>query len=91
MVAAQNTSALSASLTDEPAALPVLPDPAVQPTMTVWPETARALGLSRQATYDAVATGEIPSVRIGTRILVLTAPLRRMLGFDPDPGTREAA
>lgn len=61
-----------------------LPDPAVQPTLRVWPDTGQALGLSRQSTYDAVARGDIPTIRIGRRLLVPTAALRRMLCLD-DP------
>ena len=50
--------------------------------MRVWPDTGQALGLSRQSTYDAVARGEIPVLRIGRRLLVPTAALRRMLALD---------
>jgi hypothetical protein len=42
----------------------------------------RAFGLSRNAAYAAVKSGQIPSVRIGARIAVPTAPLRRMLGIE---------
>ena len=59
-----------------------VPDSAEQPTMRVWPETGQALGLGRQSTYDAVARGEIPVIRIGRRLLVPTASLRRMLALD---------
>ena len=60
-----------------------LPTAEQQPTMTIWPETGKALGLSRSATYDAANRGEIPSIRIGRRLLVPTAQLRSMLGLDP--------
>lgn len=50
-----------------------------RPTVPVWPDAGRILGMSRQATYDAVTRGEIPSIRIGRRLLVPTAALRRML------------
>jgi excisionase family DNA binding protein len=43
---------------------------------------AAALGLSRAATYNGVQTGEIPSIRIGRRIVVPTAAVRRMLLLD---------
>ena len=33
-------------------------------------DVSRLLGLSRGATYNAIATGQIPSVRVGRRILV---------------------
>ena len=37
--------------------------------LTVF-QTSKLLGLSRGATYEAVRTGQIPSVRIGRRILI---------------------
>jgi excisionase family DNA binding protein len=42
---------------------------------------AKAFGIGRNAAYDAVKSGAIPSVRIGGRICVPTAPLRKMLGM----------
>lgn len=65
------------------AAAPV-PDPAVQPTMTV-PEAGRVFGLSRAASYQAAKRGEIPSKRIGKRLHVPTAEIRKMLGLNPTP------
>ncbi len=62
-----------------------LPDPEERPTLTVWPETGRAMGLSKAATYDAVARGDIPAIRVGRRLLVPTAALRRMLCLDEHP------
>ena len=50
-----------------------------QLTMPVWPDAARALGLGRNATYEAIARGDIPSVRIGKRILVPVKALERLL------------
>lgn len=47
-------------------------------TLTVA-EAGEALGLSRCGAYEAVSRGEIPSVRIGRRILVPRAALERML------------
>ena len=44
-----------------------------------WPDTGKRLGLGRNATYDAIARGDIPSVRIGHRILVPLKALERML------------
>jgi hypothetical protein len=40
------------------------------------------LGLSRNKAYEAAAKGEIPTLRFGKRIVVPTAPLRRMLGLE---------
>jgi excisionase family DNA binding protein len=59
----------------------LVPDPAVEPTMQV-DTVAKALGLSRAAAYNGVQTGEIPSIRIGRRIVVPTAAVRRMLLLD---------
>jgi hypothetical protein len=59
-----------------------IPQAEEQPTVTLWPETGQALRLSRSATYDGAARGEIPTIRIGRRLLVPTAALRRMLQLD---------
>jgi hypothetical protein len=42
----------------------------------------RAFRLSRGPAYEAVRTGQIPSIRIGRKIVVPTAPLRKMLGIE---------
>jgi excisionase family DNA binding protein len=47
-------------------------------TVTV-DEAAKLLGLSRNATYDAVARKQIPSIRLGKRLLVPKAALDRLL------------
>jgi excisionase family DNA binding protein len=49
-----------------------------QKTVTVT-EAARALGVSRNHAYEAAKRGEIPTIRIGKRILVPVAALERML------------
>ena len=43
------------------------------------------LGLSRSAVYQAAQSGELPTVRVGRRILVPTVHLRRMLGLEDQP------
>jgi hypothetical protein len=48
------------------------------PTTTV-PLAGEALGLSRNAAYDAAKRGEIPTLRFGKRLVVPTAALRQML------------
>ncbi len=35
----------------------------------------------RSGTYEAMRRGEVPSVRIGRRLFIPTAPLRQMLGL----------
>jgi excisionase family DNA binding protein len=59
--------------------VPILPIPEEQPTVGIE-VAAKALSISRTAAYAAVKRGEIPSIRIGHRILVPTAALRLMLG-----------
>jgi excisionase family DNA binding protein len=39
----------------------------------------KRLGLSRNAAYEAIARGDIPSVRVGKRILVPTRALDAMV------------
>ena len=56
-------------------------------TMTV-DETAIELGISRNAAYEAVKRGEIPSIRIGRRLLIPKAAFDRMLA---EAGQGEAA
>jgi excisionase family DNA binding protein len=45
-------------------------------------EAGRKLGLGRNSTYEGIRKGEIPSIRIGNRILVPKAALDRMLSGD---------
>jgi excisionase family DNA binding protein len=43
------------------------------------PEAAKALGISRNNAYEAARRGEIPTIKIGKRLLVPLAALERML------------
>ncbi len=45
-------------------------------------EAAKVLGVSRNSAYEGVKDGEIPSMRVGKRILVLWGPLMRKLGVE---------
>lgn len=56
-------------------------------TYTV-PEAAKQLGIGRSAAYEAARTGQIPTIRIGKRILVPRAALERLLE-DPAPSRVE--
>jgi excisionase family DNA binding protein len=47
-------------------------------TITI-PEAGLALGISRNAAYDAAKRGEIPTIKIGRLLLVPKAALDRML------------
>jgi excisionase family DNA binding protein len=42
-------------------------------------EAAKLLGLGRNHAYEAAKSGELPSIRIGKRILIPRAALERML------------
>lgn len=48
-------------------------------TFTV-PQAARVLGISRGAAYSAAKAGEIPTLRVGRRLLVPRARLMALLG-----------
>jgi excisionase family DNA binding protein len=60
-----------------------------RPTLSVE-EAGALLGISRGAAYEGVRAGEIPSIRIGRRIVVPTAAVRRMLQLDGDGAPRPA-
>jgi hypothetical protein len=59
-----------------------VPSPDQQPTLNLWPETGHILGLSKQSVYNAARCGEIPTIRLGKRLVVPTAALRRLLSLD---------
>jgi excisionase family DNA binding protein len=65
-----------------------------RPTITVE-EACPILGISRASAYEAARVGEIPTLRIGRRLVVPVAALRRMLGEilenDHDPGVQAGA
>lgn len=46
-------------------------------------EVAAMLGLSRAKVYEAIQTGQLPSVRIGRRVLVPTRRLEQLLDGAP--------
>lgn len=62
-------------------------------------EAAEILGISRTSAYLCAARGEIPTRRLGRRVLVLAIPFLEMLGeqiyeprtIDPHPGEGDAA
>lgn len=45
-------------------------------------EAAEVLGVSRATAYAAVTAGQIPSVRLGKRLVVPRAALERLLAGD---------
>jgi hypothetical protein len=64
----------------------VIPDPADQPTVPLWPDAARAFGLGRARAFELARRGELPFVvyRLGRSWRVPTAALRRALGLEPE-------
>lgn len=58
-----------------------IPDPAAQPTLSV-PVAGEYLGLGRDSAYAAANRGDLPVIRIGRRMVVPTAALRKLLGVD---------
>ena len=63
---------------------PQVPDPIDRATLTVA-EVAELFGIGLSAAYKAVKAGEIPAIRIGGRLLVPTAAVRRMLLIEESP------
>lgn len=61
-------------------AVRTLPDPASEPTIPVG-RVAAILGISRRGAYAAVERGEIPSIRIGGRVVIPTARFLAECGF----------
>lgn len=60
-----------------------VPDPAVEPTLSVA-RVASLLGIALRTTYDGIARGEIPSIRVGRAIRVPTARLLARYPLAPD-------
>lgn len=58
-------------------------------TMTVE-QAGHLLGISRRSAYRAAAAGQLPTLRLGRRILVPTAALHRMLAITPPAHTPAA-
>lgn len=52
-----------------------------RPTITV-PEAGQLLGISRDSAYHAATVGEIPTFRMGRRLLVPVPALLAKLGYD---------
>jgi excisionase family DNA binding protein len=53
-------------------------DPIKRRTLTIG-EAAKELGISKASAYEAARTGELPTIKIGKRILVPVVALDRML------------
>lgn len=58
------------------------------PTLTVE-QAGEMLGISRRSAYRAAARGELPTLKLGRRLLVPTARLLALLGLN-EPKAVEA-
>lgn len=63
----------------------------VQRAMSDVAEVAVLVGLGRSTLYDAVARGEVRSVRVGRRILIPESEVRRLLGDVPPSSANDEA
>jgi hypothetical protein len=66
-----------------------IPDANERPTVPLWPDAGQALGVCRSTAYNSARAGDIPTIKVGSRLLVPTAALRRMLQLD-DPASIDA-
>jgi hypothetical protein len=46
------------------------------------PDAGALVGLGRSAAYRAAKAGDLPTIRVGGRVVVPTAALRRLLQLD---------
>ncbi len=67
-----------------------VPDPEEEPTLDI-PVAGRFIGLGRAASYAAAQRGDLPTIKIGRRKVVLTADLRAMLGLPAGRGEGHGA
>lgn len=57
----------------------------VEPLVYTVSEAGQLLGICRNKAYEGAANGEIPTIRIGRRLLVPKVALKRMLaGYGQD-------
>ena len=55
----------------------------IHPRTCTVDEAAKILGIGRNQAYAAARRGEIPTIRIGKRILVLREPFKKLLAGGP--------
>lgn len=48
----------------------------------LWPDAGQAIGLAKNATYAAARRGEIPTVRLGVKLLVPVVPFLQVFGIE---------
>jgi excisionase family DNA binding protein len=48
-------------------------------TINLWPDAGKALGIGKNQAYEAARHGQIPSIRLGKRIVVPKAAFQKLL------------
>lgn len=56
----------------------LLAQPAITPDQLL---RSKILPIGRNSIYDAISSGELASMKVGKKKLILTAPLRKQLGI----------
>ncbi len=56
---------------------------AIEPRAFSVTQVAKMLGLSRASAYRAIDNGDIPSVKVGTRIIIPADALEKLLNIRP--------
>jgi excisionase family DNA binding protein len=74
------TERRAASTTEEDITATGLPQRVPLPGLLKVEQASALMGISRSAAYRAVAAGDLPSVRFGSRLYVPTARLLELLG-----------
>jgi hypothetical protein len=64
--------------------------PEVRPTMPVPEAGKKYFGLSRNASYAAARRGDIPTIKIGSRVFAVVAAIERRLAADARPSAEAA-
>ncbi len=60
------------------------------PLLVAVPDAARLLGIGTTLAWDLVRAGDIPSVKLGRRVLVPRAGLERLVGVPDADGSAMA-
>jgi hypothetical protein len=54
------------------------------PLLIPVPQAARLIGISRAAAYRCASAGDLPIKRLGRRVYVVTARLRKFIGTEDE-------
>ncbi len=68
-----------------------LDDPVDTPLLVAVPDAARLLGIGTTFAWELVRAGDIPSVKLGRRVLVPRSALERLAGAPAPAPAQEAA